>query len=132
MCTVLDSKRIPSISAVCTRTFRCVLVWVEITHLTILFVSFFFYPYYSCLDRYSYNDKAVYEGEVLTGMTGKAIPMMLVGDEKIRQQQALGKLTTASLRECKVSTVNTDTLIGLCPKLREIDLRSNLISSWST
>lgn len=65
-------------------------------------------------------------------MTGKAIPMMLVGDEKIRQQQALGKLTTASLRECKVSTVNTDTLIGLCPKLREIDLRSNLISSWST
>ena len=63
-------------------------------------------------------------------MTGKAIPMMLVGDEKIRKQQALSKLTTASLRDCKVSIIDSTTLINLCPKLREIDLRANLLSTW--
>jgi hypothetical protein len=78
-----------------------------------------------------YNDKTEYVGGVLVGMTGKAVPMMLVGDEKIRKQQATGKLLAASLRETRVGLIPPTGLADLCPRLREVDLRSNLISDWA-
>lgn len=77
-----------------------------------------------------YNDKTEYEGGALVGISGKAVPMMLVGDEKVRAQQALSKLTGASLRESFVSRVDPGSLSGLCPKIREVDLSSNLMSDW--
>ena len=76
-----------------------------------------------------YNDKTEYEGATLASPSGRGggVPVLLVGDAKIRAQQALGKLQTASLRESLVARVPRASLAALCPRLREVDLRGNLL-----
>jgi hypothetical protein len=44
--------------------------------------------------------------------------------------QALARLATASLRESRVSGVARGSLRELCPRLREVDLRGNLLARW--
>lgn len=63
----------------------------------------------------------------LVGVSGKAVPVVLVGDDKVREQQALGKLTHVVLRDASVSVVGD---VKVCPKVREVDLQGNLIESW--
>ena len=79
-----------------------------------------------------YNDKTAYAGATLESPTGRGqgVPVLLVGDAKIRAQQALAKLATASLRDSLVARVAPESLRELCPRLREVDLRGNLLRAW--
>ena len=80
-----------------------------------------------------YNDKTEYEGASLVSSSGKStVPVLLVGDAKIRAQQALGKLQTATLRMSLVAGISPGSLRELCPKLREVDLRGNLLRNWGS
>jgi Leucine-rich repeat (LRR) protein len=80
-----------------------------------------------------YNDKTEYEGASLVSSSGKStVPVLLVGDAKIRAQQALAKLQTATLRTSLVACISPGSLRELCPKLREVDLRGNLLSTWGS
>jgi len=62
-------------------------------------------------------------------VSGKSVPVVLVGDDKVREQQALGKLTHVVLREAGVSIIGPS-LGSVCPKVREVDLQGNLLHSW--
>lgn len=77
-----------------------------------------------------YNDDSSTADNSITGLSGKAVPITLVGDAQIRASQTLNKLTSASLRGCGVASIPRGSLTGLCVKLREVDLRGNLLSSW--
>jgi len=80
-----------------------------------------------------YNDKTEYEGASLVSSSGKStVPVLLVGDAKIRAQQALAKLQTATLRTSLVACISPGSLRELCPKLREVDLRGNLLRLWGS
>jgi hypothetical protein len=74
-------------------------------------------------------------GEVGTGRG--AVPILLVGEEKAREQQQLSKLTSVVLQRAAIATVETDatslagaTVGSAAPRLREVDLRDNLLWRW--
>lgn len=64
------------------------------------------------------------------GGGGKSIPVLLMGDAKVRQRQRLSQLAAASLRGARVSTVRPASLAPCAARLRELDLRATLLPDW--
>ena len=86
------------------------------------------------------------DGGALVGLSGKPVPVLLVGDDKVRQQQALNRLTHVVLREMCVAFAAggggggggggaeegaPSSLLQLCPRVKEADLQGNLLGSWA-
>jgi hypothetical protein len=71
------------------------------------------------------------DGGALMGLSGKPVPVVLVGDDKVRAQQALCKLTHVVLREACVASVRGGDLAAVCPRVREVDLQGNLLGGWA-
>ena len=71
------------------------------------------------------------DGGALVGLSGKAVPVLLVGDDKVREQQALGRLTHLVLREARVAVIGWPAgAPPVCPRVREVDLQGNLLQGW--
>lgn len=59
--------------------------------------------------------------------------VQLVGEEKVRARQRLGRLASATLQGAPVARVGDAAALGAaCPRLAELDLSRTLISSWTT
>ena len=64
------------------------------------------------------------------GNAGKKVPVLIVGEAKVRKRQRLALLSAASLRGARVATV-LPTSLAVCANLRELDLRASLLPDWN-
>ena len=80
-------------------------------------------------EKYAPVDSPAAAGALASGSildaSGRSIPLMLVGGDKVKSRQELSKLTHATVSEALVSSISPlGTLGSLCgSRLQEIDLR---------
>jgi hypothetical protein len=71
-------------------------------------------------------------GGSITGVSGRDVKVEFVGDAQVRAAQALAKLTHAILRDAAISRIDAPILLRqLAPRVREVDLRANLLRGWA-